>query len=383
VVVPAELRPKPAAPAQVVQFEMPGFEAAPVRKSRPGCIFAVAALVVLFIGLVTFIPIYLTSQATNSVTQMIAPAMSALTELPGALSTQLVATVRVPTRVPTTARTPTPSFARLQTTFGAKGIGAGLLNDARYMAVDGAGMVYVADYQDGRIQVFDAAGKFSHGWTVGDSKTIIDGMTANHQGTLFVAYAGAIYRYEGASGKLLGKVSYANGPEFGDLATTPDGGVAGVWYEGRWGMITSLDGHREDLAWFDASGKTLHILQSVISGQTDDLALDVSVAVDGQGTVYALSDNEIFKFTAQGKFVTRFAATDNASGSYGQSIAVDGAGLVYAAGSDGVAVFNPDGRLLRSFSPGVSADKIAFSEKGDLYILSREKVAIYKLGDLP
>ena len=60
------------------------------------------------------------------------------------------------TQVPVPTPIPTSSYARLVTTFGSKGIGPGLLNDARYITVDGAGIVYVADYQGGRIQAFDA-----------------------------------------------------------------------------------------------------------------------------------------------------------------------------------------------------------------------------------
>ena len=372
VVVPAELRPTPPArPFETIQIQMPSAPAGTGSKSRGGCILGIIALVVLFIGGVTLLPILATQSAINAVSDIGNPAVAIMSTVAAA---------------PTAAFTPTPSFAHLQASFGSKGIGPGLLNDARYLAVDGSGTVYVADYQDGRIQAFDSAGKFLHGWQVGDSKTIINGMTANHQGTLFVTYdSGLVDRYEGATGKLLGQVDYANGPEFGDLAFTPDGGFVGVWYEGRWGLITSLDGHRDDLAWFDASGKTLHTLESFISGQTGDLALDTLVSVDGLGTIYALSEGEIFKFTAQGKFVTRFPAQDDAAGTntFNDAIAVDGKGQVYAAGSEGVGIFSPDGRFIKSFLPGTSPRQIAFSEKGELYILSGDKVSKYLLAEQP
>lgn len=374
-VVPAALRPTPvpAQPYEVIQLQMPSIPAGTASKPRAGCLIGIIALVVLFLGGVILVPAYVASQAVSAVTEIGNPAVVAVeaTESP---------------RTPTPAFTPTPSFAQLQASFGSKGIGPGLLNDARYLAVDGSGTVYVADYQDGRIQAFDSAGKFLHGWQVGDSKTIINGMTANHQGALFVAYDGDIVdRYEGATGKLLGKAPYANGPEFGDLAFTPDGGLVGVWYEGRWGLITSLEGHRDDLAWFDASGKTLRTQQSFISGQTGDLALDTLVAVDGLGTIYALSDGEIFKFTAQGKFVNRFPAQDDAAGSntFTDDITVDGKGQVYAAGSEGVGIFSPDGRFIKSFLTGISPRQIAFSEKGELYILSGDKVSKYLLVEQP
>ena len=238
-VVPPELRPKPA---RRVQPEAP--EAKPAKRSGAGCVL-VLVLVAIFIGGFALVSSIIANQTNKVISGALEPANRLQTELPRmiltAAATDLPAT-EMP--APTEAFTPTPGFARQQATFGGKGIGAGLLNDARYLAVDGTGAVYVADYQDGRIQVFDAQGKFSHGWQVGDSKTIIAGMAANHQGTLFVAYNEEIYRYEGATGKLLGKVDYANGPEFGDLTVGPDGGLVGMWYEGRWGMITSLDGHR-------------------------------------------------------------------------------------------------------------------------------------------
>jgi outer membrane protein assembly factor BamB/DNA-directed RNA polymerase subunit RPC12/RpoP len=369
VMVPEALRP--AKPLETMQFQMPS---APAAKSRPGCLVAIIALVILIIAAVSIVPIIASQQIVSSVSDSV---QTVVVEMPVPAE---------PTSAPTAAFTPTPSFALLQASFGSKGIGAGMLNDARYMTVDGSGTVYVADYQDGRIQAFDATGKFLHGWQVGNSKTIISGMTANHQGTLFVVSdSGLVDRYEGATGKLLGQAPYANGPEFGDLAFTPDGGFVGVWYEGRWGLITSLEGHRDDLVWFDASGKTLRTVESIISGQTGDLALDTLVAVDGLGNVYALSNGEIFKFNAQGKFVTRFMAQDDAAGTntFSYAIAVDGKGQVYAAGSQGVGIFSPDGRFIRSFQTGGSPKQIAFSEKGEFYVLSGDKVNKYTLAIQP
>ena len=371
VMVPAELRPKPVVqPPPIPDFTAYTSTVSSRRQGSPVAIIA-AAVFVLIMGAVVVL-VFLINPADRSTTIIERITPGEPTQVSGRL---------VPSQVPTL--TPTPSFAQLQTTFGSKGIGVGKLNDARMMAIDGSGTVYVADYEGGRIQAFDADGKFLHLWQVGDSHTHIYSMAANHEGILFVAYDGDIYRYDGTSGKLLDKIEYANGPEFGDLAITPDGGLVGVWYEGRWGLITTLVGHREDLAWFDAEGNTLNVLESFISGQTEHLALDVLLAVDGLGTVYAYSEEEVFKFTPEGKFVTRFSAQGDpsASSTYVDSIAVDGAGRVYLAGSRQISIFSPDGRFIRSFELDTFARKIAFNEKGELYVLSGDQVSRYQLAD--
>ena len=394
VVVPAELRPRPE-PAQPVEFiqievprEIPSYvvtPAPPRRNSGLSCVVAVIAVIVLLVAVgAMVVPLIVTSQAERVSSEITTPVKALLTQVAGPLQNEIVTLTAEPSETPTLAFTPTPSFARLLTTFGSKGIGAGLLNDARYIAVDGTGAVYVADYQDGRIQAFDSDGKFLHGWQAGDSKTIIQGMAANHQGTLFVAYDGDIYRYEGANGKLLGKITYAKGPEFGDLAATLDGGVVGAWYEGRWGLITSLEGHRDDLVWFDAGGKALRSVQGFISGQTDSLALDNMITVDGQGTIFTLSDGEVFKFTAQGKYLNRFSPQIDPSGSdFFNAIAVDGKGRLFIAGSDQVAIFSADGRFLRSFQTEISVERMAFNEANELFLLGGDQVARYGLGDIP
>jgi outer membrane protein assembly factor BamB len=378
VVVPAELRPKPKPSVRAT----PAAPQPASASSKKGTIL-LALIAVVFVAIlwgVVSLTEQIGSQARKAVSNSVDPLVEMATRLPGMILTMVVTgTPDVPTL------TPTSSLFQRQVSFGSKGIGPGMLNDPRYIAVDGSGTVYVADYQGGRIQAFDPSGKLLHLWQVGSSKTIIDGMAANHQGVVWVAYDGEIYRYDGASGELLGKVSYSQGPEFGDLAASPDGGLVGVWYEGRWGLITSLEGHRDDLVWFDANGNTLHTLSGFISGQTGDLALDTLVAVDGLGTIYAASSGEIFKFTSGGKFVTRFPIQGDSSGSsYSvDAIAIDGQGRIFTASRGQISVFAPDGRFLKSFEVDISADRLAFDESGALYVLASDRIARYSLSGLP
>src|SRR6185436_902489 len=49
-----------------------------------------------------------------------------------------------------------PAFADVVLRFGSEGTGAGRFEDARSVAVDGAGRIYVAEYSGGRVQVFDS-----------------------------------------------------------------------------------------------------------------------------------------------------------------------------------------------------------------------------------
>src|SRR5262247_2817050 len=57
------------------------------------------------------------------------------------------------------------SFANAVLEFGQEGIGPGMMTDARSIAVDGRGNIYVGEYSGGRIQVFDASGNFLRQWT--------------------------------------------------------------------------------------------------------------------------------------------------------------------------------------------------------------------------
>jgi len=64
-------------------------------------------------------------------------------------------------------------------------------------------------------------------------------------------------------------------------------------------------------------------------------------------------------------------------------IAVDGQGRVYVGGSNQINVFSAEGQYLLSFETDHSVRKMAFSEQGDLYIVSTDSISRYKLGELP
>lgn len=286
-----------------------------------------------------------------------------------------------PTRVP--SPTPTPlGYASPVLTFGGKGSGAGLFEDARSIALDGAGNIYVAEYQGGRVQVFDATGKFVTQWFVGDSKTRISSMTANRQGTVYVVADGKILRVEGATGKSLGKLEYADGDRFDAVTLTPEGGLLATWYEARYGVITSTVGHRDDLVRFDAEGKATQVLRGVISSLTEKAEIRNYPAVDGRGNIFIVGgtfDTAIFKFTPEGKFVDRFSSLGVEPGqlSRPQAIAVDNQSRVYIADSRGIQVFDAMGRYLGMFKG--SAWAMVFNDRNELFTVTGTQVVKFRL----
>jgi streptogramin lyase len=287
--------------------------------------------------------------------------------------------VNTPTPLPTL--TPTPSFAQAVLSFGEAGIGQGMFDDARYIAVDGDGSIYVADYQGGRVQRFDSSGKYQSQWRVGDSQTFISGMSANHAGDVYVAYDTVIGRYNGKTGKLISTLQSPNGGEFGDLYATADGHLAAMWYEGRYGLITSLEGHRDDLVIFDADDQIVRTIPAFISGQTDSLALDTYLAVDGSGTIYALSDSVLFQFSPEGKYINRLNGSGDQPGQYGvpSAFMVDGQRRLYFSDGEQIHVYSPDWRYLDTFPTGVFVDMLAIDEQGALWGVSRDKVTKFIL----
>lgn len=274
-----------------------------------------------------------------------------------------------PNQPPTGGKVPPNSFANMLLTFGSEGIGPGMFNDARSIAVDGAGRIYVGEYTGGRIQVFDPEGKFVSQWNVGDRKTLIRGMGVDRKGTVYVVSTGNIDRYKGETGENLGPIQYVrNGAD--DVAVGADGGLVAAWHSSR-----------DDIVTFDSNGKTLRTIPEAISGVSGDSELSMRVAVDGAGNIYALGrfNNAVFKYGRDGKYVNRFGSSGDQPGQLRAplSIAVDGYGRVYVGDMKGVQVFDGDGRYLNVVTVKGAPFGMVFNDKNELFVVARDRVIKY------
>jgi len=256
------------------------------------------------------------------------------------------------------------AFAREVLKFGTEGIGPGMFTDARTIAVDGSGIIYVGEYIGGRIQVFDHEGKFIAQWNV-DRKMPLRGLAVSRKGTVYVVQSGKISRHEGETGQLLGQVDYDGG--FDDITMTADGGLVAAWRS-----------NRDDIVRFNSAGEVVRTIQAAISSASGDSELNMRVAVDGLGNIYALGsfNNGVFKFSPDGKFMTRFGSAGDQPGQFRapSAIAVDGKGRVYVSDVKGVQVFDGNGRYLTVFKPEGIASGMVFNDRNELFIASRKHV---------
>jgi hypothetical protein len=282
-------------------------------------------------------------------------------------------TVNQPPNPPSGGKAPVKekrnTFANELLVFGSEGIGPGMFNDARSIAVDGAGRIYVGEYTGGRIQVFDPAGKFLSQWNIGDRKTLIRGMAADRKGTVYVVSGGRIDRYNGETGEKLGQVDYArSGAD--DVTVGADGGLVAAWHGGK-----------DDIVTFDSNGRTLLTVPAAISTASGDSELSMRVAVDGAGYIYALGrfNDAIFKFGRDGKFMNRFGGGGDQPGQIraGYSIAVDGYGRVYVGDMKGIQVFDANGRYLTLLTQKGMAFGMVFNDKNELFVVARDRVIKY------
>lgn len=283
---------------------------------------------------------------------------------------------RPPTKtgsVPLGGKEKVKGFATQTLNFGSEGIGPGMFKDARSIAVDGSGKIYVGEYTGGRIQVFDPAGKFLTQWTV-DPKMPLRGLAADRKGTIYVVQRGNITRHEGGSGKLLGELDYAGGGGFDDLSMSADGGFVAAWYS-----------NRDDVVRFNSAGEVTRTIRAAISSTSGDSELNTRVAIDGLGNIYALGtfNNAVFKFGPDGKFLTRFGDTGDQPGQFHApfAVAVDGTGRVYVSDIKGIQVFDANGRYLKVFKPDGLAFHMVFNDNNEMFIAARNRVLKYSLSE--
>ena len=282
--------------------------------------------------------------------------------------------VPLPSEIPTL--TSTPNFAFIVSSFGQSGIGEGLFNNPRNIAIDGSGNIYVADYDNGRVQRFSSNGEYQAFWSVGDENAHIYGMAATYTGNVFVSLGNEIRKYYGPTGELLAVVPTVAGGEFGDLAATIDGGLVAVWYEERWGLITSLEGHGESLYVFDMDGSLVHEYPSFISSMTESPQYDVQLAVDGNGMIYAVSESYIYVFNKDGEYIDRFPPSSGQTdiSLWVDDIAVDGQGRIYVLESYTIHVLNPQYEFLDNIPVDESLNGLVIDGQNHIWGLSSSQV---------
>ena len=267
-------------------------------------------------------------------------------------------------------------FADPVLAFGRKGTGHGMLNDPRYVGVDRDGKIYAGDYGDGRINVFDAAGKFLRLISLG-KKTYLQGMAAAPDGSLYICYEGKIHRLDARGGDTLLGHEDENGHAvyFTSIALGADGSLVAA-------------GHGERIVRFGPDGTANLVIPQAFSAVTGDSELDVQPAVDGLGNIYALGafNTLVLKYSPDGKYLDQFGgrSENQALGvneGYFQApdaIAVDGHGRVFVSDIRGVQVFAANGQFLKFFKVDGVAFGMAFDLNNDLYVASN-KPAIVKL----
>ncbi len=275
-----------------------------------------------------------------------------------------------PSTAPTAApASPSPAhaprearFAREVLRFGSEGTGAGRFQDARSVAVDGTGRIYVAEYTGGRVQVFDSAGTFLTQW-MADAKMPLVSMAADRGGTVYVVQRGLIHRYEGATGRALEPLPAPRQSRFEDVTVALDGTLWAV--ADRDVVHLSRDG--EVL-------RTIHVRDAV-----DEDADPARVAVSGAGDVYVL-DNwkaDVYHLNRDGRFVDRFGGGGFPAA---EDVAVDGAGRVFVSdiGGSSVQVYSATGQPLGTIDGIAVVFGMTVNDRDALFVAARNDHQVLK-----
>lgn len=356
--IPEKFCRNPRAVISSIMDEFKEIGTTQVQSSRKTAIVIVSIVVLFLVGLFVFIGILSSRNSAEPVNE------NSFLE------------VAVETTEPATI-TPTLAFAYSVKTFGGSGNGEGLFNNPRYIDADGLGNIYVADYDNGRIQRFDSDGVYQDGWSASDTGELIYGMAVNYDGMVFVAVGKNLKKYNGPSGQFISSFEAYGGGEYGDLTTTIDGDLLAVWYEGRNGFYDSDDpGHRVDLVMFDRDLNVMYTKQAFIRLLTNKAQTEVLITVDGNGTIYAESDSTIFAFDKNLNFIDRFTPSDDAPGSFKwvDDIAVDGQGRVYVLESYTIHVYDSNFAFIDDIPLLINITAMAIDTQNNIWALSSDQV---------
>ena len=304
---------------------------------------------------------------------------------PTPTATRPPAPTRFPLATPAPTATPvptaTPRYFEPHILVGCAGIARGCFDLAQSLGVDGQGNIYAGDDSDfvgGRVQVFDPTGEFITQWLVGDKNSDLRRIAVDRQGIVYVVSDGDIYRFQGSSGKPLGKLAYGGGQGFQDVATTADGKLVASWNKDwRGGVFVDFKESQDDIVVFDSAGNVAQVLPQALSKIAGAAAELVTwLTVDKQGNIYASGrlNPGIYKFAPDGEFLGKFAEDKIQDGA---PLAVDAQGRMVAALHSDILIFAPDGSFLGS--EDWSANDMVFNERNELLTIDDSEIKKFVL----
>ena len=281
------------------------------------------------------------------------------------------------TMVPITPLPTLVQFARLVMVFGNQGDQPGQFKDARTIAVDDQGNIFVADYTTGRINKFDPLGNFLQLIQVnsvnGNADVYIYGIAVDASGNLYVACDGNILKYNTDNGELILSIpdQWPN-IYFESVLVAPDGNLYST---------NGMAGSDEVIILNPQGDVVAHWLDVIESVNHDDPAIDVALGVNHTGMVYILSPfgNKVYGYNPDGTYNFSFGEEGNRAGQFSLStgmLAITDQDYLVISDVYRVDLFDGNGNYLgKSFTidyqdAAGSMYGMAIDSQGDLYFIS-------------
>ena len=285
------------------------------------------------------------------------------------------------TSTPKATTAPDPNLL----SFGGKGTGNGLFQDANSIAVDKLGRIYVSD-DSLRVQQFDDKGQYlktiqvpSKGANYNKARTI-DKIAVDADNKLYVAVGGVVLVYGEQSTEPIRTLQVA--PDYiQDFALRSDGGLL---------MISDND-KIETLLFVNKAGKITKRIEgfhtdaadAAVSPKGTALAA-IRLAVDGAGNIFSVyafgdlgnysldynrEDLVILRYSPEGKFVNKFAQSMLSCG-----IAVDNKSRIYVSNGTGMEIYSKNGERMSGIDGLEDIRAFALDKDNNTYFLQKDIV---------